>query len=284
MTAKTVFGLEEILARELTALGAADIKPGRRLVDFTGDQRLLYSVNIWLRTAIRVLKPIHQFAAEDEKSLYRGVQEIPWAEHLSPTGSLAIDPVVHNSFCTHSLYAAQLAKDAIVDQFRSRTGARPSVDLKDPDLRINLHINDNRVTVYLDASGDSLHKRGYRVAAGEAPLNEVLAAGILQLSDWDRHSPLADVMCGSGTLPIEAALLARNIAPGLIRSKLGYMRWKDFDPGLHRQLLDEARGAFAGAWLPHRRQRFGSASNRRCEEERADRQCRGKYPIYRIAL
>ncbi len=212
MTAKTVFGLEDLLARELAALGASEIAPGRRLVDFSGDRRLLYKANLWLRTAIRVLKPIHQFPAADEKELYRGVQEIDWSEHLDPSRSLAVDPVVHNSFCTHSLYAAQLAKDAIVDQFRDRTGTRPSVDLKNPDLRINLHINDNRVTVYLDASGDSLHKRGYRATAGEAPLNEVLAAGILQHSGWDRASALADVMCGSGTLAIEAALLARNIA------------------------------------------------------------------------
>ncbi|HEX4000137.1 MAG TPA: bifunctional 23S rRNA (guanine(2069)-N(7))-methyltransferase RlmK/23S rRNA (guanine(2445)-N(2))-methyltransferase RlmL [Pirellulales bacterium] len=243
LTAKTVFGLEDVLAAELAALGAEAIEPGRRLVNFQADHRLLYRANIWLRTAIRVLRPIHQFDATDEKSLYDGVREIDWSAQLLPDGSLAIDPVVHNSFCTHSLYAAQLAKDAIVDQFRERGGTRPSVDLKNPDLRINLHLNDNRATIYLDSSGDSLHKRGYRSIAGEAPLNEVLAAGILQLSGWDRRSSLADFMCGSGTLPIEAVLWARNIAPGLIRQKFGYMRWRDFDSALHRELLAEARQA-----------------------------------------
>ncbi len=160
---------------------------------------------------------------------------------MQPSGSLAIDPVVHSSFATHSLFVAQRAKDAIVDQFRDRSGVRPTVDLQNPDLRINLHLNENRATVYLDSSGDSLHKRGYRAAGGEAPLNEVLAAGILRLSRWDRRRPLVDVMCGSGTLPIEAALWARNIAPGRLRSKFGYMRWLDFDAALHEQLLGEAR-------------------------------------------
>ncbi len=232
-----------MLAAELQSLGAQEILPGRRLVTFRGDQRLLYQANIWLRTAIRVLKPIHTFHANDERSLYSGVRDVDWSNYLDTTGSLAIDPVVYSSFCTHSLYAAQLAKDAIVDQFRERFGTRPSVDLKDPDLRINLHLNENRATIYLDSSGDSLHKRGYRAAGGEAPLNEVLAAGILQLTGWDRRSPLVDFMCGSGTLPIEAALWALNIAPGLCRPKFAYMRWKDFNPALHDELLAQARDA-----------------------------------------
>jgi 23S rRNA (guanine2445-N2)-methyltransferase / 23S rRNA (guanine2069-N7)-methyltransferase len=243
ITAKTVFGLENVLAAELKALGAEQIEPGRRLVNFHGDRRLLYRANIWLRTAIRVLMPIHTFLASDEKSLYDGVRQVDWSKHLDAGGSLAIDPVIHNSFCTHSLYAAQLAKDAIVDQFRDSRGERPNVDLKNPHLRINLHLNDNRATVYLDSSGDSLHKRGYRTNAGEAPLNEVLAAGILHLTGWDRQSALADFMCGSGTLPIEAALWARDIAPGTIRQKFGYMRWRDFDPELHKELMSEARQA-----------------------------------------
>jgi 23S rRNA (guanine2445-N2)-methyltransferase / 23S rRNA (guanine2069-N7)-methyltransferase len=243
LTAKTVFGLEDVLAAELAALGAEGIEPGRRLVNFQADRRLMYRANIWLRTAIRVLRPIHAFDAEDEKSLYAGIGEIDWSTHLDAAGSLAIDPVIHNSFLTHSLFAAQLAKDAIVDQFRERRGTRPSVDLKKPDLRINLHLNDNRATVYLDSSGDSLHKRGYRMLSGEAPLNEVLAAGIVQLTEWDRRSALADFMCGSGTLPIEAALFARNIAPGTIRQKFGYMGWPDFDAALHDELMAEAQRA-----------------------------------------
>jgi 23S rRNA (guanine2445-N2)-methyltransferase / 23S rRNA (guanine2069-N7)-methyltransferase len=241
LAAKTVFGLEGVLADELIALGAEAVVPGRRIVDFNGDRRLLYAANIRLRTAIRVLKPIHRFNADSPAALYEGIQQIDWAAYLQPSGSLAIDPVVHSSFATHSLFVAQRAKDAIVDQFRDRTGIRPAVDLQNPDLRINLHLNENRATLYLDSSGDSLHKRGYRAAGGEAPLNEVLAAGILRLSQWDRRRPLVDIMCGSGTLPIEAALWARNIAPGRFRSRFGYMRWLDFDAALHEQLLGEAR-------------------------------------------
>jgi len=241
LVAKTLFGLEQVLAEELIALGAEDVTLGRRLANFSGGRRLLYRANLCCRTAIRVLLPIGTFMAENEESLYRGVQQIDWARFLDRAGSLAIDPVVHNSFLTHSLFAAQLAKDAIVDQFRSRTGERPSVDRDDPDLRINLHLNANRVTVYLDSSGNSLHKRGYRAATGEAPINEVLAAGILRLAQWDGSSPLADFMCGSGTFVIEAALLTRNVAPGLIRKRYGYMRWPDFDRTLHEDLLAEAR-------------------------------------------
>jgi 23S rRNA (guanine2445-N2)-methyltransferase / 23S rRNA (guanine2069-N7)-methyltransferase len=241
LIAKTLFGLEGVLAEELMVLGAENITLGRRLVSFSGDQALLYRANLCCRTAIRILRPIATFPAADEQALYRGVQQIDWRQFLDRAGTLTIDPVVHNSFLTHSLYAAQLAKDAIVDQFRTRTGGRPSVDRDDPDLRINLHLNANQATVYLDASGDSLHKRGYRTAAGEAPINEVLAAGILRLAQWDTAMPLADFMCGSGTLVIEAALLARNIAPGLIRKHYGYMRWPDFDRDLHARLLAEAR-------------------------------------------
>ena len=169
-------------------------------------------------------------------------------------GSLAIDPVLHSSFCTHSLYAAQLAKDAIVDQFRGRFGTRPSVDLKDPDLRINLHINENRVTVYLDSSGDSLHKRGYRATAGEAPLNEVFAAGILQLTGWDRRTPLVDFMCGSGTSADRSGLWARDIAPGSMRAQAG----------LHAVAQISIRGCMKNCW-PKRadRQRPRSRSDRR---------------------
>lgn len=243
LTAKTLFGLERVLAGELESIGAQRIQLGRRLVDFNGDQEVLYRANLWCRTAIRILRPIHSFQADSEQALYAGVQSIDWSEYLEPEGSLTIDPVVYSSFTTHSLYAAQLTKDAIVDQFRERTGVRPSVDRNDPDLRINLHLNQNRATVYLDSSGDSLHKRGYRTATNQAPMNEVLAAGIIRLSRWDPDSPFADFMCGSGTLPIEAAMIARNIAPGTIRREFAYMWWKDFDSGLHERLVAEARAA-----------------------------------------
>lgn len=241
MIAKTFFGLERVLADELTALGALEVRLGRRMVAFRGDARLMMRANIHCRTAVRVLRPIASFEANDEQALYRGMGLIEWHEHLDADGSLAIDPVVHSSTFGNSLYAAQLAKDAIVDQFRQRTSQRPSVDLNDPDLRLNLHIDQQRVTVYLDSSGDSLHKRGYRVATGDAPINEVLAAGILRLTGWDEQSPLADFMCGSGTLVIEAALMARRLVPGLLRKSFGYTRWKDFDRALHEELLAEAR-------------------------------------------
>jgi putative N6-adenine-specific DNA methylase len=188
-----------------------------------------------------VLRPIARFPVDSPGALYRCLGRTNWLKHLEPAGTLAVDPVVHGGGFTNSLYAAQVTKDAIVDQIRRRTGTRPSVDLADPDLRINLHIDRRRATVYLDASGESLHRRGYRPEAGPAPLNEVLAAGILKLAGWDAASPLADFLCGSGTLPIEAALLARRIAPGTIRRQFGYMRWKDFSQAAHDAELAEAR-------------------------------------------
>jgi 23S rRNA (guanine2445-N2)-methyltransferase / 23S rRNA (guanine2069-N7)-methyltransferase len=241
MIAKTFFGLEGVLAEELTALGAQDVQQGRRMCSLRGDLGLLYRANVHCRTAVRILKPIHTFTAGGEQELYRGVGQVDWTAYLDADVTLAIDPVVHSPVFSNSLYAAQLAKDAIVDQIRAATGRRPSVDLADPDLRINLHIDHQRVTVYLDSSGDSLHKRGYRQGAGEAPINEVLAAGILRLSVWDGSTPLADFMCGSGTFLIEAALAARSIAPGLIRGQFGYMRWKDFSQAAHESVLAEAR-------------------------------------------
>lgn len=241
MIAKTFFGLEDVLAAELTAQGASDVRTGRRMAAFRGDTATMIRANIHCRTAVRILKPIVTFTATDEQALYRGLGLVDWSQHLAPGDSLAIDPVVHSSIFTNSLYAAQKAKDAIVDQFRAATGQRPSVDLADPTLRINLHIDQDRVTVYLDASGDSLHKRGYRAVTGEAPINEVLAAGILRLTGWDAQSPLSDFMCGSGTFVIEAALIARRIAPGLVRKRFGYMRWKDFSPELHEAEMAAAR-------------------------------------------
>jgi 23S rRNA (guanine2445-N2)-methyltransferase / 23S rRNA (guanine2069-N7)-methyltransferase len=239
--AKTLSGLEQVLAAELTELGATDVQPGHRLVTFSGDQRLMYLANLGCRTAIRILKPIANFPADSERALYAGVQQIDWSRFLDPDRSLAIDPVVWSSFCTHSLFVAQLSKDAIVDQFRDRTGRRPRVDLNEPDLRINIHLVENVATVYLDSSGDSLHRRCNRAKTGDAPLGEVLAAGILRLTEWDRQSTLLDPMCGSGTFCIEAALLARNMAPGVIRRRFGFQAWKDYDQSLRDTLLAELR-------------------------------------------
>ena len=241
MIAKTFFGLENVLAAELAELGAEQIEPGRRMCSFRGDQRLLYRTNVECRTAVRILKPIARFPVDSPQMLYACFGRTNWLKHLEPEGTIAIDPVMHGSVIANSLYAAQLAKDAIVDQIRTRTGRRPSVDLADPDVRINLHVDRNRATVYLDASGDSLHRRGYRTSAGAAPINEVLAAGILHLTGWDRASALADFMCGSGTIPIEAAMAARRIAPGTLGRPFGYMRWKDFSQPTHEAVLTDAR-------------------------------------------
>jgi putative N6-adenine-specific DNA methylase len=239
--AKTLFGLEEVLAGELRELGAEDVQVGRRLCSFRGDQRMLYRVNVCCRTATRVLKPILRFPADGADALYRRIGRTNWIRHLDPEGTLAIDPVTSGNIFTNSLYAAQVAKDAIVDQIRRATGKRPSIELDDPDLRVNLHIDGKRVTVYLDASGESLHRRGYRLATGAAPLGEVLAAGILRLAEWDATSPLVDFMCGSGTIPIEAAMLARGIAPGTRGRTFGFQKWLDYDAALDEDVRSESR-------------------------------------------
>jgi putative N6-adenine-specific DNA methylase len=211
-------------------------------VEFTGDQRLLYQANIWCRTAIRILVPFANFYVRDEEELYRKVSRIRWRDYLSLNHTFAINAVVSNSTFQHSLFLSQLTKDAIVDQFRRDTGERPSVDVTRPDVRFNLHMYENQVTLALDASGDSLHRRGYRLQTNVAPLNEALAAGIILLTGWDKKSPFIDPMCGSGTLLIEAAMLAYNIAPGLYRGhNFGFVAWQDFNKKLFEEVLTEAR-------------------------------------------
>lgn len=238
---RTVTGLETVLAEELSALGAGDIQPKNRLVVCTGDLGTLYRANLWCRTAIRVLKPLATFAARDEKALYQGVRSIDWSAWVSASGTLAIDADVRSSFTTHSLFIAQLAKDAVVDQFREKTGKRPSVDLERPDLRIVVSLFEDTAQIYVDASGESLHKRGYRRKAGEAPVSETLAAGILKLSGWNGTTPLLDPMCGSATFCIEAALMAKNVAPGLLRPRFGFQSWKDYDRSLWEGLVADAK-------------------------------------------
>lgn len=241
MIAKTLFGLEEILAGELTALGARDVKPMIRSVEFFGDKKLLYNSNLWCRTATRILKPIFNFRAANEKALYSKIFNLDWRNYLALNQTFMIDAVITESGFDNSLYVAQKTKDAIADNFRKRTGRRPSVDLKNPDVRINVYINRDDCTIALDSSGEPLFKRGYRKKTGEAPLNEVLAAGIVLHSGWDRKSAFVDAMCGSGTIIIEAALAARNIAPGLTREKFGFMNWGDYDRELFKQVRQEAR-------------------------------------------
>ena len=243
MIAKTLFGLEEILSQELVGLGASKLKNMNRSVEFYGDKQLLYEANLWCRTATRILKPFVSFKAANENELYHKVSNIEWGKYLDIEQTFAIDAVITKSQFTNSLYVAQKTKDAIVDQFRDKAGRRPSVELNNPDIRINIYIYQNECRLAIDSSGEPLFKRGYRRKTGKAPLNEVLAAGIVMQSEWDKKSSFVDAMCGSGTIVIEAALLARKIAPGLTRTQFGFMNWKDYDKELFGSVCSKAREA-----------------------------------------
>ncbi len=238
--AKTLAGLEEVLANELSSIGAEKIEVGNRVVRFSGDKALMYRANLELRTALRILVPIHRFRVRHENELYKKVQQVDWSKYLDLTDTLAVDAVTNSDFIRHSHYAALKTKDAIVDQFRQKTGRRPDVDIKAPTIRLHLHIRNDWGTILLDSSGDSLHKRGYRQASVAAPINEVLAAGMIMLAGWKGDSPFIDPMCGSGTLPIEAAMIAYNIPPLILRKSFGFMRWRDFESGLWRQVRKDA--------------------------------------------
>jgi len=230
MMAKTIFGLEETLAGELLRLGAKDVEIHNRAVSFVGDKGFMYKANLNARTALRILVPVETITVTNEKSLYEGIQSIDWEKYMDVTDTLAIDSVVNSDLFTHSQYVSQKAKDAIVDQFRAKHGERPSVDLDKPTIRINLHIFKDVCTISLDSSGESLHKRGYRDKTNLAPINEVLAAGLVMLSGWDKRTNFIDPMCGSGTIVIEAALYANNIPAGYFREDFGFMRWHKFMP------------------------------------------------------
>jgi putative N6-adenine-specific DNA methylase len=232
MIAKTLFGLEDVLAGELRALGAGNVRMGNRCVYFEGDTGFLYKANLNLRTALRVLKPIGDFRITRPEDLYREIQRISWSDYLNPEMTFVVDTVLNSKIFDNSIFVSQKAKDAIADQFRERLNRRPSVSLYDPDLRIHLHVQDQRVHVSLDSSGSSLHLRGYRTETNMAPLNEVLAAGLLLLSGWKGDSDFMDPMCGSGTLLIEAAMIACNIPAGIHRKSFGFQRWLDFDKSL----------------------------------------------------
>lgn len=246
MVAKTLYGFEPLLAKELKNLGAIDVKEGVRNVSFYGDKGFMYKANLGLRTAIKILKPIKTFKVLSEDELYKKVYAIDWSQYLSNKGSLAIDATVHSTRFTHSKFIALKTKDAIVDLFRNTTGFRPSVDLDFPDLRINVHIEDTVCTISLDSSGQSLHKRGYKTATNIAPINEVLAAGMLLMSGWDGLSDFIDPMCGSGTILIEAAMIACNIPPNLNKKEFGFEKWQDWDVDLFEKieasLLSRIRG------------------------------------------
>ena len=234
-------GLEPLLARELADLGAGAVEPGRGGVHFRGDTALLYRANLWLRTAIRVLKPVLEADVNSPDELYDAVRTVNWSDFLSPDHTLAVDCNVRDSAITHSQYAARRVKDAICDQFRERRGVRPSVDPERPMVGFNLHIHRNHGTLSLDSSWNSLHKRGYRPIQTVAPLNEALAAGLLFQCGWDPATPLVDPLCGSGTFCIEAAWMALKRAPGLTREWFGFQGWPDFDRDLWYSLRDEAR-------------------------------------------
>ena len=240
MIAKTLYGFESILAKELLDLGAMDIKEGNRMVSFVGDKGFMYKANLCLRTAIKILKPYESFRVNSEQELYDNIKKLPWEKFLDVKGSLAIDSAVHSDIFTHSQYVALKAKDAIVDRFREKFGERPDVDLDFPDLRINIHIEKNFCNVSFDSSGDSLHKRGYRGATNIAPINEVLAAGMLLMSGWNGQCDFLDPMCGSGTIPIEAAMIACNIPPNLNRKEFAFEKWNDWDEELYEKIEESS--------------------------------------------
>ena len=239
LVAKTFHGLEEILAKELTELGASNIEIGNRMVAFTGDKALMYKANFCLRTAIRILKPIKHFKANTADEVYDNIKSIAWENYLDNTKSFAVDAVVFSNDFRHSKFVAYKVKDAIVDYFRDQTGERPSVRINNPDVLLNIHIAEDRCTLSLDSSGESLHRRGYRQEAVEAPLNEVLAAGMILMTGWKGECDLIDPMCGSGTIPIEAALIARNIAPGVFRKEFAFEKWVDFDQNLFDSIYND---------------------------------------------
>jgi putative N6-adenine-specific DNA methylase len=241
-TAKTVAGMEEVLKKELDLLGAVNSQVLKRAVSFEGDKALLYRANYCCRTALRILKPILVFPVVKQEDLYDNIKTISWEDYLGTEQTLAVDAVNATSVFTNSQYVALKTKDAVVDRFRDKTGSRPSVDLDNPDLRINIHLYKETCTVSLDSSGSSLHKRGYRHVTGPAPLNEVLAAGLIQLSGWDKTVPFYDPMCGSGTLLIEANMFARNIPSGYFRPVFGFERWIDFDAELWSRIKTEEDG------------------------------------------
>ena len=243
LIATTLHGLEEVLSIELKEIGATDVEVLNRAVAFKGDKELMYKCNLQLRTALRILKPIKTFVARDEDELYQNIFGIDWMKIITLTQTFAIDTSVSSDVFRHSKYVALKSKDAIADQFNKKTGRRPFVGTTDPDIRIRISCIGKQFTVMLDSSGDPLHKRGYRTAVHEAPMNEVLAAGLIAITGWNKSIPLIDPMCGSGTIAIEAAMKAANVPAGVIRKKYCFMNWDDFDKELWDKVYNEAMSA-----------------------------------------
>lgn len=240
MKVTTFFGLEEVLAKELLQLGGRNIAAFKRGVSVTGDLGFLYKANLCLHTALKVIVPICKFRAGNELELYNGIKAIPWENFISESDSLMVESVVNSEQFSHSLFISQKVKDGIVDRFREKTGKRPDVDLIRPVLKLYVHIFKNEVSVNIDSSGEPLYKRGYRTDINEAPMKEVLAAGLVKLSGWEKHLLLIDGMCGAGTIAIEAALWANNIPPGYYRNNFAFMLWRNFNEAVYDTILDSA--------------------------------------------
>lgn len=239
LIAKTFMGLEQVLAKELTNLGANNVQIGRRMVAFTGNKETMYRANFQLHTAIRILKPIAHFKARSAEDMYDEVRKIDWSQYIQEGKTFSVDSVVYSEEFTNSRFVTYKVKDAIVDQFRERTGTRPNISVSNPDIRLNIHVAEDNATLSLDSSGESLHRRGYRQESVEAPLNEVLAAGMILMTGWQGETDFIDPMCGSGTLPIEAALIARNISPGVFRKEFAFEKWPDFDQELFDMIYND---------------------------------------------
>ncbi len=239
MIAKTFMGLESVLAEELIALGANNIQIGRRMVSFSGNKELMYRANFQLHTAIRILKPIATFKARSAEDMYDEVKKIDWSLYIEKGKTFSVDSVVYSDEFRNSRFVTYKVKDAIVDQFREKTGDRPNVSVTNPDIRLHIHIAEDEASLSLDSSGESLHRRGYRQESVEAPLNEVLAAGMILMTGWKGETDFIDPMCGSGTLLIEAALIARNISPGVFRKEFAFEKWPDFDADLFDMIYND---------------------------------------------
>ncbi|MFW5539969.1 MAG: THUMP domain-containing class I SAM-dependent RNA methyltransferase, partial [Segatella copri] len=239
LIAKTFMGLEPVLAEELTQLGANNVQIGRRMVSFTGDKEMMYRANFQLHTAIRILKPIKHFKARSAEEVYDQIQKIKWDDILDVKKTFSVDSVVYSEEFRNSRFVTYKVKDAIVDWFREKQGTRPNISVSNPDIRLNIHIAEDNATLSLDSSGESLHRRGYRQEQVEAPLNEVLAAGMILMTGWKGECDFIDPMCGSGTIAIEAALIARNISPGVFRKEFAFEKWNDFDQELFDMIYND---------------------------------------------
>ena len=259
MVAKTFQGLEDVLRDELISLGAENVEMGRRMVSFEGDLETMYRANLCCRTALRILKPIEKFTASDPDELYDIVRDIEWEKYMTPQTTFSIDSTVNSDEFSHSKYVTYRVKDGIVDHFRDKYGERPSIRVAGADLMLNVHIFEDRITISLDSSGEPLSKRGYRVEQTAAPINEVLAAGIIMKTGWRGESNFVDPMCGSGTFLIEAALIAANINPGIFRQQFAFEKWPDFD----KELFERGKGiCLQDIWRRH-----GCVSRGYCPQE-----------------